>query len=125
MSKVEGLERMLRNHLGRVWFVDLIFIPQCNEVKTLEAMAIYKGLESVSSLNLSNILVEFNCFEVVHLLNDVVDIFDFSLMRSNVWGLSWVLYLFLMLGRSECACAPSGGKGFGEESIFLYPISLF
>lgn len=57
----------------------LKFISRCNDVKFLEATVTCYGLASISSLHISNLLVESNYSEVIHLLNDaVVDIFEFS-----------------------------------------------
>lgn len=75
-----------------------------NEVKTLEALAICYGLESISSLNLTNILVEIDCLEVVRLLNDVtLDIFKVSFFIDE--AKSWELSPFLVLGQIKiCLC---------------------
>lgn len=58
-------------------------------MKILEGMAVSFGLESILLLNLSNILVEFDCLEVVRLLNNVtVDLSEvsFSVDEVKVWG---------------------------------------
>lgn len=56
--------------------VGLKFVPIWNEVKLLEATTIYSRLECISSIHISNVVVESDCLEVVNLLNDVT--VDFS-----------------------------------------------
>lgn len=54
-------------------------------MKILEGMAISFGLESILLLNLSNILVEFDCLEVVRLLNNkTVDLSEVSFSVDEV-----------------------------------------
>lgn len=66
-------------------------------MKLLEAMSIYSGLENLSSIHVSNILVESNCLEIINLLNDVgVDfskVFFFFIEEADSQGLSKVLTL--------------------------------
>lgn len=67
-----------------VRLTELKLITRCKEMKVLEVMVIYFGLESFSSLSILNILVESDCLEVVHLLNDeVVDILWELLLLSK------------------------------------------
>lgn len=71
-SNLCGLGWVFHDHLGRVHLAGLKFVPRCQELKILEAMTICFGLEILTSINISNILVESNCLEVINLLNDVV-----------------------------------------------------
>lgn len=38
-------------------------------------MAIYDGMDNILSTNIMNIMVEFECLEIVHLFNDKFSIF--------------------------------------------------
>lgn len=54
----------------------LKFVPQCKEVKLLEATTICSSLETISSLHIPYVVIESKCLEVVNLLNDAA--IDFS-----------------------------------------------
>lgn len=70
---------MLQDQLGHVHLASLKFISRCKEVKILEAMTICFGLESISSLHILNIVIDFVCLEVVNMLNDdIVDLIEVS-----------------------------------------------
>lgn len=65
---------------------------------------ICKGLKSISSLNLTNILVETDCLEVVRLLNDVaVDMFEVSFFidEAKNWGCGLNVISFSHVRRSQ------------------------
>lgn len=67
-QRSDGLDRVLRDYLGRVRLASLKFIKRCNEVKVLEALAICEGLLNIISLNVWSVVVESDCFEVMNLL---------------------------------------------------------
>lgn len=71
-----GLGWVLHDHLGQMCLASLKFVLNCQKVKLLKAMVICFGLETLSSISVPNIMVEFNCLEVISLLNDVT--VDFS-----------------------------------------------
>ncbi|XP_038886170.1 uncharacterized protein LOC120076417 [Benincasa hispida] len=81
-SKIDacGLGWVFLDHLYRVCMAGLKFVLRCQKVNILEAIAICFGLEILSSIDISNIMVESDCLEeVINLLNDdVVDLSEVS-----------------------------------------------
>lgn len=61
--------------MGASWVVciwlGLKFVPKRQEVKFLEALTICFGLENLSSIHISNIVVEFAWLEVINFFNDI------------------------------------------------------
>lgn len=91
---------MLRDHLGGACFAGTKFIPSYGEVKTLEAMTIYIGLESIAKIPHLNFLVETDCLEVINLLNNTVDDItevSFFIEEAKAWSSALGLYI-LMVG---------------------------
>lgn len=68
-SNFEELGWVLCDSLGHV-HREVLF-HKCQEMKLLKAMAICFCLQNLCSISISNILVEFDCLEVINLLNDV------------------------------------------------------
>lgn len=72
VSEAGGLEWILQDHLNHVYLAGIKLITSRNEAKTLEAMLNYLMMESVSQILHSTHLVEFDCVELINLLNNIV-----------------------------------------------------